>query len=497
MMQAIPAPAPAQTAPAPRTAAASSGPGAAEATKSFNDQLSSAGRKLGRRAHGEEASGGQEKQTAAVDARAEKCDRCGQNRAVGTGASARKGLSRQEEARQVADLPKSGDLQGENLEQVLAALTAGQDDALPIEDLLPSGRQPLTSTPDKPFNLLSMQETPPAAIPRQPATSSPKQPVLTEDIEALLARAGAGAADRRTTGSPAAVQAPGQEEVVVEGWQARFSYQNHEMAATSQPQFIEEPAARHGTGGVSLNPQQGQVQDTDARYIHSTLPSLTDTNGQGKEGGDQAGQQNGGPGGQQAGAQAEVLQQPGPTGQDQGPPLVFSVDQENSGALSQQGQTSTTTLTLRLPSGGEVPHSRILDQVVNRFTTGRTLESGSVTLRLQPAELGELHMEIKVEQDNIKAHITTQNPQVQEILDRNLPRLREALAQQGLSLEQMTVSLATDSDANPQTFQEQFSRQQANRNVRSVADSPAFTLDEWEEDEETTTNDEQNLSVMA
>ncbi len=46
-------------------------------------------------------------------------------------------------------------------------------------------------------------------------------------------------------------------------------------------------------------------------------------------------------------------------------------------------------------------------------------------------------MEIKVEQDNIKAHIIAQNPQAQEMIDRHPPRLREALELQGLNLQQI------------------------------------------------------------
>ena len=105
-------------------------------------------------------------------------------------------------------------------------------------------------------------------------------------------------------------------------------------------------------------------------------------------------------------------------------------------------------------------------------------------------------MEIKVEQDNIKAHITTQNPQVQEILDKHMPRLREALEQQGMNLEHLQVTVAGEGESEAQLFQEHLNQQHLSSSRHSNRLNTTFTPElELEEDEEPI--EQQNLSVLV
>ena len=101
------------------------------------------------------------------------------------------------------------------------------------------------------------------------------------------------------------------------------------------------------------------------------------------------------------------------------------------------------------------------------------------------------------EQDNIKAHITTHNPQVQDILDRNIPKLREILEQQGMNLEQIQVTVAADDGGSGQLFQEQFEQNRFNRNLRRNAHQMDFAMPEEEMDISVQNPDEQSLSVHA
>jgi flagellar hook-length control protein FliK len=317
---------------------------------------------------------------------------------------------------------------------------------------------------------------------------------------------------------------PGQNnsrpELTIENWRAQFSYQRstdingrqnaeavdtqvqktgvvlqqEPVLATVSPELEQVAAPIHGKSGSGVEIPR-QPQDINSNFIHSNLPGVstkttTDTNTSSQQQTGQEGQQPAQDSASANGPQSSVMQ----TGQET--PPVFSLDQAGSSGLIRPGQETTTSLTLHLPSGTEVPHSRIVDQVVDRFTVNRKLETGTITLRLHPAELGELRMEIKVEQDNIKAHITTQNPQVQDILDRNLPRLREALAQQGMNLEHMQVTVAADDDSNNQLFQEHFGQQQFQRPSQSSNDHITFSLHEEDEEKERRLDGEQNLSVL-
>ena len=299
---------------------------------------------------------------------------------------------------------------------------------------------------------------------------------------------------------------PAERAITIENWRAQFSYQSKtnvqdlntkpvpglEIQVSPEVEKVAAPAqAKHGSG-IDF---PSQPRDANSNYIHSNLPGVnvkTESESSNKN----AQQQNGE--GQKNMAKDAIAQAENVAGAKPGQdtPLIFSLDQDRAQSLMSQGQTATSSLMLKLPSGTEVPHSQIINQVIDRFTLNRTLESGNITLKLHPAELGELRMEIKVEQDNIKAHITTQNPQVQEILDRHLPRLREALEQQGLNLEQMTVTVGADDGSNSQLFQEHFGSRQPGRSPQSNSDQVAFSLDEEALNEEKIVDGQQNLSVL-
>lgn len=95
------------------------------------------------------------------------------------------------------------------------------------------------------------------------------------------------------------------------------------------------------------------------------------------------------------------------------------------------------------PMSAEQPtmDSQIFDQVVTRLAGSFNGESGRMILRLHPAELGSLRLDLQVEGETIRASLQAQTTQVQEVIERNLPQLRQALAEQGLKIEQFQVNI--------------------------------------------------------
>ena len=114
--------------------------------------------------------------------------------------------------------------------------------------------------------------------------------------------------------------------------------------------------------------------------------------------------------------------------------------------------------TVQLPSGQQVAESQIFDQVVTHLSGSVNGQSGKMVLRLQPAELGSLKLELTIEGDKIRANLHAQTQQVQEVLERNLPQLRSALAEQGLKIDQFQVT--SDKDSDQQSQFENLSQQQ-------------------------------------
>ncbi len=113
----------------------------------------------------------------------------------------------------------------------------------------------------------------------------------------------------------------------------------------------------------------------------------------------------------------------------------FSLAQPSAPAAPSQAQAPAA---LPLPPRLE---EHVLAQVTGRISLLPRQEGGRVTLRLYPEELGEVQLDLRVEKDGVRAFLQTQTVQAQEVLERHIPRLREALEQQGLRLDELQVSL--------------------------------------------------------
>lgn len=96
----------------------------------------------------------------------------------------------------------------------------------------------------------------------------------------------------------------------------------------------------------------------------------------------------------------------------------------------------------------------ILSQVKLRFSSGLR----SATMNLNPAELGKVRIEIKVEAGSIRAQIRVETPEALAALERQLPELKAMFAQDGLELSEFDLGLASqgafDQDANSNANQE-------------------------------------------
>ncbi len=73
-----------------------------------------------------------------------------------------------------------------------------------------------------------------------------------------------------------------------------------------------------------------------------------------------------------------------------------------------------------------------------------------VQLQLNPAELGPLSISLKFGDQGAQAHFLSAHAQVRQVLEQAIPQLREALAEQGISLGE--TSVGEQRDPNAQSF---------------------------------------------
>jgi flagellar hook-length control protein FliK len=108
---------------------------------------------------------------------------------------------------------------------------------------------------------------------------------------------------------------------------------------------------------------------------------------------------------------------------------------------------------------GEIDPAKFLSRVAKAFESAH--ERGSeVRLRLHPAELGALSIEIKVRDSVLTASVQTETSDAKAAIVDNLPALRERLADQGIRIDQFDVDLMDHSDRRQQSLEEQARRQE-------------------------------------
>lgn len=108
-----------------------------------------------------------------------------------------------------------------------------------------------------------------------------------------------------------------------------------------------------------------------------------------------------------------------------------------------------------------------------------------MTLRLHPAELGPLQVQLRVDEQTAKLNIFTHSHQVRGALEQALPLLRDALANQGIQLDDSQVN------DNAQQFAQQQERQQAQQwamNQQKTANNSEINADSAVENSESAEN---------
>ena len=67
--------------------------------------------------------------------------------------------------------------------------------------------------------------------------------------------------------------------------------------------------------------------------------------------------------------------------------------------------------------------------------------NGRMTIRLNPDDLGELHIHVRVEEHQVKVEVVTEHHAVRDALLRNLDSLKDTLTKQNFSMQKFNVSL--------------------------------------------------------
>jgi len=157
--------------------------------------------------------------------------------------------------------------------------------------------------------------------------------------------------------------------------------------------------------------------------------------------------------------------------------------------------TQTTSIEGKFAPGAHtlIPQKELVDNLIQRFNINPRLQTSKISMHLHPVELGALKIDILVKNDSISANIVAQSRQVMETLEKNMPRLRAVLEDQGFTIDAFEITMENGGENQKELSQEQFSsqRQEFTLNESSSKNNESFdaVLDSQEEsgktDEET------------
>jgi len=108
--------------------------------------------------------------------------------------------------------------------------------------------------------------------------------------------------------------------------------------------------------------------------------------------------------------------------------------------------TSTTqsAQTFTLPSGIVVNEHEVMQQLVERFQILNRPSETRLNIKLHPAELGELKIDLRVHDGAVRANVMAQSQQVQEIIEKNMAKLRTILEDQGFTIDEIAVATQSE-----------------------------------------------------
>lgn len=116
------------------------------------------------------------------------------------------------------------------------------------------------------------------------------------------------------------------------------------------------------------------------------------------------------------------------------------------GSVPQPERPVTLERTLTLQGGTEHSARQLSQQV--QVMVSQDLQEADI--RLSPSELGGIRIQLKMEQGEVNIQFLASQPQARELLEQALPRLRDMLVQQGMTLGQGQVGGFTGQQGAPQ-----------------------------------------------
>ena len=113
-------------------------------------------------------------------------------------------------------------------------------------------------------------------------------------------------------------------------------------------------------------------------------------------------------------------------------------------SLQQRDLSSLTGLGQTVDSKSPTLGAGVINQIVASANLAVNNDNASMRIQLKPEWLGDLKLVVDVEQGVVNAHFITQNQVTASLIQARLPELKQALNDQGISWQHLSVSSGAD-----------------------------------------------------
>jgi len=266
------------------------------------------------------------------------------------------------------------------------------------------------------------------------AAATPIAPRSHAEPQAPRAASPQGAADRGNPTNQANVSAEARTTQVGAGQQTQSETDSGGEQAPSSRFFGAQPRVTHETGQRVATEQLPQAQNDGPQQQDGELPQATSVQAPVAA--------------SHRSASAGVEQQARPILTELQPsaeaPKAESTLQVERILDSPTVAKSSTSPDLKQPTGTPTkPAPDPAAQIVSRGLSAAVAQrGGSMTMQLIPETLGQVRVQMHLEQGVVSVRIETANAAAQRLLTDNLTMLRTSLESKGLSIERLSVHLS-------------------------------------------------------
>ncbi len=118
-----------------------------------------------------------------------------------------------------------------------------------------------------------------------------------------------------------------------------------------------------------------------------------------------------------------------------------TMDAAQGVAVDLSAEVDTSAKEIKPQTVSRVLEDQVMDQVSNSVRLTMKQGGGEARMRLYPESLGELKVELSIEDGVVKAKFLVNNAMVKDVIEENFDRLRDSLTNNGLKVESFSVSV--------------------------------------------------------